>query len=57
MGLLATGHEVTYVREVNLCDQDTGDNNAAQQLELGKGSGEQLASSYQTKKKIAVTQY
>ena len=40
--------------KVNLRDKETGGNNAAQQLELGQGSGEQLASSCQTKK-VAVT--
>ena len=37
MGLLSTGREVTYMwkNKVNLREQETGDNNAAQQLELG----------------------
>ena len=37
MGLLVTGREVTYIfltDRVDLRNQETGDNNAAQQLEL-----------------------
>ena len=36
--------------QVNLRDQETRGSTAAQQLALVKGSGEQLASSCQTKK-------